>query len=239
MPQNDVYKWTEGFGGSTEEQYIRNAYDTMGKFQNQLSNFQSPFYQQFAAYANKATPATGVNSYLQLLQSGGGNYAGSMAQALALKSNADKQRRDTINTGVQGFALKNVDTIANLMGQQGQIAGSAYSTKTQHDIASDQQGSPWQMLGGLGSIAGMFASGLFSGGASAAMALPALASDIRLKENIEYTGEETKDGIPIVDFNFIGDNIRRRGVIAQDVEKIRPDAVTEINGMKHVYYGRL
>jgi len=66
-----------------------------------------------------------------------------------------------------------------------------------------------------------------------------VSSDIRLKENIEDTGEKTKDGIRIVDFNFKGESQRHRGVIAQEVEKVRPDLVSEMNGYLAVNYGGL
>ena len=62
-------------------------------------------------------------------------------------------------------------------------------------------------------------------------------SDIRVKENIISDG--TWKGYNTYQFNYIGDNVRRRGVMAQEVEKTRPDAVVEIGGIKHVNYGAL
>ena len=40
-------------------------------------------------------------------------------------------------------------------------------------------------------------------------------------------------------YNYIGDNVRRRGVMAQEVEQTRPDAVGEVGGIKYVNYGEL
>ncbi len=62
-------------------------------------------------------------------------------------------------------------------------------------------------------------------------------SDIRLKENIIPDG--TWKGHNVYHFNYIGDGLRRRGVMAQEVEQTRPDAVMEIDGIKHVNYGAL
>ena len=62
-------------------------------------------------------------------------------------------------------------------------------------------------------------------------------SDIRLKENI--TPDGTWKGHNVYHFNYIGDGLRRRGVMAQEVEQTRPDAVMEIDGIKHVNYGVL
>ena len=49
----------------------------------------------------------------------------------------------------------------------------------------------------------------------------------------------TYNGHKVYHFNFIGDDVRRRGVMAQEVERTRPDAVMEIDGIKHVNYGVL
>ena len=64
-----------------------------------------------------------------------------------------------------------------------------------------------------------------------------LGSDIRIKENI--TPDGTWKGHNVYHFNYIGDGLRRRGVMAQEVEQTRPDAVMEIDGIKHVNYGAL
>jgi hypothetical protein len=69
-------------------------------------------------------------------------------------------------------------------------------------------------------------------------------SDIKVKENIQPI-EQAIEKIKIlngVTFNFVGSSTKRRhaGVIAQDVEKVLPEAVTELNnGIKHVSYGNL
>ena len=236
---NDLYQWRGDLGGSTEQQYLRNVYNNAGRAINQFSDFNSPFYQQYASYLNKAIPGVGTNDFLPTLASGGGNYGGSMAQALALKGNATRKRQDLINTGVGAFASQNVSMISQLLGIQGNVAGLDWQGQTQRDISSEQQGGALDFLAApTGAFAGAFgaewATSLFAAAPAAAA-----ASDIRLKENIYYTGEKTADGIPVAEFNFIGDGTICRGVIAQDVERIRPDAVTEINGYKHVYYGAL
>ena len=63
-------------------------------------------------------------------------------------------------------------------------------------------------------------------------------SDIRAKENIVPEATHWK-GFNVYTFNYIGDDIPRRGVMAQEVERTRPDAVYEIDGVKHVAYGIL
>ncbi len=62
-------------------------------------------------------------------------------------------------------------------------------------------------------------------------------SDIRAKESIERIG--TVRGFPLYHFRYRGDDEIRTGLMAQDVEKVRPDAVIEIDGLKHIDYGVL
>ena len=62
-------------------------------------------------------------------------------------------------------------------------------------------------------------------------------SDVRAKENIVPDG--TWKGHNVYNFNYKGDKSPRRGVMAQEVERTRPDAVYEIGGVKHVAYGLL
>jgi hypothetical protein len=72
-------------------------------------------------------------------------------------------------------------------------------------------------------------------GAGAQLGSAYLFSDERLKENIILIGEE--NGFPIYQFNYI--NIPEKtyiGVMAQDVEKIVPEAVMESEGYKMVNY---
>ena len=63
------------------------------------------------------------------------------------------------------------------------------------------------------------------------------ASDIRVKEDIVYV--EDQNGFRMYEFNYIGDDQRYLGVMAQEVEKTHPEAVIEIDGIKRVYYDRL
>ena len=82
-------------------------------------------------------------------------------------------------------------------------------------------------------------SGLQTLGQMASIAAPfMMGSDIRIKENIVPEGARWK-GLQIYTYNYRGDPTPRRGVMAQEVEKVRPDAVTTIGGIKHVNYGIL
>jgi len=63
-------------------------------------------------------------------------------------------------------------------------------------------------------------------------------SDARVKENIVPEGTKWK-GLNVYTYNYIGDSTPRRGVMAQEVEGIYPDAVGEVHGIKYVDYGAI
>jgi len=63
-------------------------------------------------------------------------------------------------------------------------------------------------------------------------------SDEREKENIQKVGSMS-NGLPVYLFTYKGEDKVNMGVMAQDVEKVFPDAVQEIDGTKYVNYGAL
>ena len=64
-------------------------------------------------------------------------------------------------------------------------------------------------------------------------------SDIRLKEKIQKTGK-SPSGIPTYEFNYIGDNNRYSGVMAQDLIEMNIDAVSMDNsGFYKVNYNNI
>ena len=62
----------------------------------------------------------------------------------------------------------------------------------------------------------------------------ALTSDERLKENIHHIG--TYNGINWYEFNYLWSPKKWIGVIAQELERIMPEAVGKINGYRYVNY---
>lgn len=61
-------------------------------------------------------------------------------------------------------------------------------------------------------------------GGTALMA--AMLSDERLKENIKPVGK-LDNGLTVYEFNYKGDNTPQIGLIAQEVQKVKPEAVTK------------
>jgi hypothetical protein len=66
---------------------------------------------------------------------------------------------------------------------------------------------------------------------------PPPPSDIRLKHNIVKTGRFTEmHGLPIYTYQYVWEEATYEGVMAQDVMRVVPEAVVEINGFYHVRY---
>ena len=60
-------------------------------------------------------------------------------------------------------------------------------------------------------------------------------SDIRIKENIIKVGK-LDNGLPVYSYRYKAGGPQEIGLMAQDVERVNPNAVREINGIKAVNY---
>jgi hypothetical protein len=63
----------------------------------------------------------------------------------------------------------------------------------------------------------------------------AMASDRRLKTDIKKVGK-TDSGLSVYTYKYKGNDKTHMGVMAQEVEEVFPEAVTEVDGYKAVYY---
>ena len=110
-------------------------------------------------------------------------------------------------------------------GLQMQNQGLSSIMGSQANLYGQKMGAQSQMLGtALGVGAGL-----------------AIRSDRRLKENIELVGRDERTMLPLYEFEYKGGDGRRfLGVMADDVEKVFPEAVIEMsNGYKAVDYDLL
>ncbi len=98
--------------------------------------------------------------------------------------------------------------------------------------SGNSQGGIIPGLLGQGGMGG-FASGVAASGGGGGAA----ASDMNLKENIEYVGIE--NGHNIYEFKYKNKNGRYRGVMAQEVIRTHPEAVVNLNGNLAVYYDKI
>jgi len=141
--------------------------------------------------------------------------------------------------------------------------GGAYDTQAQNQINDlltrwqYQQQQPWNLLdnysglltgfGGLGSSTNgtvttrqqqSLVPTLINAAAQLGSSAITHYSDIRLKENIARVGT-ADNGLPLYLFNYKGSDQRMLGLMAQDVHKVRPEAVVLMpNGYLGVDYRR-
>ncbi len=178
-----------------------------------------PQYKQEGAHVAAQLAAQGVNP-------GSGAYDQAMANFARAKNNAYAgARADSILAGGQEESRR-VNEIQTLLGHNVQMpqdsqggmnaASNAASSSNQSRMLSWQQGQQNQQdslnaLLGLGGTLGM--AGI-------------LHSDIRLKEHLKKAGK--LGPYQLWTYNFKGEDKRRLGVIAQEVEKISPHLVHQM-----------
>ena len=127
--------------------------------------------------------------------------------------------------------------LASLSGTQqtGTNLASTPATSVQStDVAGNIQNQYANQLG-------QYTSNMNSLGSIASTLGGWLLSDKNLKTDIHDTGMQTPDGIPMKTFRYKGSPMLNLGVIAQDAEKVRPDAVINdpVSGYKGVDYSRI
>jgi hypothetical protein len=146
---------------------------------------------------------------------GGATGAGSAAGQNAQSAGQNYMGNMAIGSGTIGA------------GQQMQLSGLSNVLNNQTQTYINTSGS---FLGDLGGILG-----------GAASAYTAFGSDRKIKENIEEVGVDQRTALTLYEFNYIGDTTRRfRGVMADEVEMVFPDAVIDTDlGFKAVDYGAL
>jgi hypothetical protein len=182
-------------------------------------------------------------------------YNQGYGQAMGLANNQVQ------NLGAMGNQLAGMGTTAQtsaLQGAQAQLAAGAQEQTTNqaglqaaYDQFLQQQSYPFQIAQyfaniaqGLGSTAGgtsattapgPSAASQIMGGIGALGSIASMASDERVKENIEAVGT-LNDGQTVYRYNFKGDPKTQIGLLAQEVEQRNPGAVSEVKGLKMVDY---
>ena len=158
-----------------------------------------------------------------------------------------------LQTGAQQFgqqmALRNQQIQEALMRRQqpiqdlGSLLAATQGLPTMPQFTQTALAAP-DYMGLLGSVYGARAGrpsgkggtlsgigGLLTGASQAA----GLFSDRRTKENIRRIGT-ADNSLPIYAFNYRGDGRTMLGFMADEVEKVHPEAVGEIGGLKTVNY---
>lgn len=136
-------------------------------------------------------------------------------------------------------SLNSANSVSGIVGNQGDIRSSALINRA--NINNQQQQNQMGMIaGGLLGSGVLGNQGFGAGGWGGALGGMLMACDERLKENIERVGE-TDEGIPLYKFNYKGDYQVYFGPMAQDVERVKPNAVItdQATGFKLVNAGEI
>lgn len=140
---------------------------------------------------------------------------------------------NSVNVGNGMVSGTNAAAGLTMQGQGMRLQGLNGILGTQTSIYNNNQDSG----GGLGGALGLAKMGMdiYSGGVASKL----WGSDRRIKENIKRVGE-TVHGLGLYEFNYIDDDTRYRGVMADEVEAVKPEAVAYDDlGFASVNYGLL
>ena len=141
--------------------------------------------------------------------------AGAMTTARRSAREDHDRKRFAVLAGAQGQSGQGVQALSNVSHSMGQ-------SRANMNMARAQQAAGFGQLLGTGLTA---AATFFS--------------DRRMKKDAKKVGESA-DGIPIYEFRYKGDKRKsgpkQVGMMAQDVEKVAPEAVVDVGGLKAVDY---
>lgn len=110
---------------------------------------------------------------------------------------------------------------------QTSVGGVDYSGLVSNNYQA-QLANSQSALGGLFGLAGSLGGAAIKAGAF---------SDVRVKENISRVGT-LDNGLPVYAYNYVWGGPTHIGVMAQDVERVNPEAVGSVHGIKTVDYGK-
>jgi GH24 family phage-related lysozyme (muramidase) len=165
-----------------------------------------------------------------IFQQGYGQALQTAQQQQGVGLAAEQANRAAFQQGAQQIAgLGTGAQAAALQGAQAQLQAGAQEQQTnQADLTAryqqflQERGYPFQTAQFLANIA--MGTGALSGSTTTSTQPAGFFSDERLKEDIKRVGE-TDDGLPIYSYRYKGDKKTQIGLIAQDVEKEKPEAV--------------
>ena len=235
---------------SEESRRMAELDETEAKTEEQLGELQSLIKSSSAAQKDIAE-RVGARQQGQLLSQLERSILGTGGEAQTLEAltpgiqeRAERSLLDRL-TGIEAQTAQQLQQVPRLaIGQENTMAGLQQTQQqiqdqmsraimgeetTRAQIQAQLDNAPEWWEGVLASAA--------QGAGSALTSYALQASDIRIKENISQVGS-LDNGLPVYLFNYKGNKTPQIGLMAQDVEKVNNEAVVEIDGIKHVYYGK-
>src|SRR5271156_356939 len=224
---------------------LAGAYGGTGQgVQSALNNY---FTGQNVANASGQAYSNAYNSAIQQQQNSLNTLlgaAGAQTNAAGLLSGLGAQEQNVGQTGIQNAINLNQQNQTEPL-SQGATLSSILSGIPQNTWGNTQSTSQttqpnnviYSLLGSLLGNSGLVGGSNPTTGASTGLT-GLLSSDVRLKTDIARVGA-LNDGQNVYSFRYKGDSTPRIGLMAQDVERTRPDAVVTLpSGMKAVDYGK-
>jgi Chaperone of endosialidase len=195
----------QGLAGNTYQNYVQNLLPYMGLAQNS---------------------AGGISN----VDTGLGNAVAGQNNMLGNLNFATQTGIGNANANAALAPLTADANIFNLIGSLGKMGTPGGGTVGGNIFGSFGGGGGVSGASGPTSVGGA----PLSGGSSGLLGmLGSVFSDERLKEDISPVGK-LDDGQPVYKYRYIGSPIWQIGVMAQDVEKVVPEAVTDVGGYKAV-----
>lgn len=228
-----------GRGGSGMNQQTLARGISQGEAQPLLSQYNTNVANQQGAAQNlfgAGTTTTNALTGMQQQQTAN-RQAGTQAanDALAARNYGPTSMLAAQQLGQQ-IPAQNLGLLAQIgipiAGLGSQSTGQSNGTSTMS--GADQFG---KIAGGIGSLGSMFATPASAGaaGTSGIGGLLAMLSDRRVKEDIERVGIMF-DGTPVYRYRYAGHQAFMIGLMADEVEKTTPEAVSVVDGFKAVDY---
>lgn len=187
---------------------VSSIFGAIGDFQNASSlKKASKMAMQNARISAESTAIQQTQAQREVLQTIGRQQAQVGGAGLAASGSALDLLRSSQSQG---------ELTKQLIGVQGKIDENDWKLQSQNYAAQAAAAK----TSGIGGILG----GVMKGVGAIAPFLPML-SDATLKENIVYVGPGTLPGVNRYTFRYLGGEHTFVGVLAQEVEKVRPDAV--------------
>lgn len=156
----------------------------------------------------------------------------------ALMSNASNLASNEYQNAYSNYNTDQTNIYNRLAGLMGYGQSAATSSNALGSDYADDASTLYQNIGNLNTAQNEAESAwgrnMWSDIGSVGLAM---FSDSRLKENIKKVGE--KNGFNLYEFNYIWSPKKWVGVIAQEVQKLRPDAVEKVGNYLAVYYDKL
>lgn len=193
-------------------QFERQTSDMATRLQNQGIPVGSDAYNRAMGDLEEKQNDALTQAAYQSVLNGQNAYSQSLGDEINAGSFGNQAQQNYINqllSALQGSS-SGYDVAMDKYAAQNNLAQQQYAARQQ--AANNKLALTNSIIGAAGSGAGLAAG--------------VMLSDERLKENIEPVGK-LDNGLTVYCFNYKGEETPQIGLIAQEVQKVKPDAVVE------------